>query len=128
MTAPTRPAPPTGPTQALHARLRELRFRLRQRHVAYRQRHHAGGVWFRLRRVLAAAESAHAIDAADAERLIAEGHRAEGVGAELSPPKTLLFVSPERLARLASGQRIPVRLGVEFLTASAVALVPFDAR
>lgn len=120
-------APSTSAT-ALHTRLRQLRFRLHQRSVAYRQRHHAGGVWFRLRRLLAAAESAHVVDGADAEQLIAEGYRAEAVGSELSPPKTLLFVPPERVARIASRQRIPVRLGVEFLSASFVALSPFEQR
>jgi hypothetical protein len=107
-------------------RLREVRSRVLIRAFAHRQRRHAGGVWFRLRRVLADAREAHAISADDANRLIAEGYRPEPVGQELAPPRVILFLPPDRVAGLASARPLPVRLDAELLSAECLALVPFE--
>ncbi|MBI1876032.1 MAG: hypothetical protein HYS05_19375 [Acidobacteria bacterium] len=92
----------------------------------YRQRRHARGVWFRLRRVLADASAAYVIPRDEAQRLVAEGRRAEPVGEELEPPKVIVFVAAERLARIASARPVPVRLGGEVLAAECLALIPFE--
>ena len=110
---------------SLHRRARRVRGRLAVRAWEYRQRHHAKGVWLRLRRILADAESAYAIPCAVAKVLEEEGYRREPVGDELEPPKTLLFVPPERLERIPDRRRVRVALDAEFLAAPCVALVRF---
>jgi hypothetical protein len=107
-------------------RLRELRSRMLIRSFAYRQRRHAAGVWFRLRRVLADAREAHAISDDDAKRLIAEGRRPEPVGQELAPPRVIILLPPERVARVPSARPLTVRLNAELLSAECLALVPFE--
>ena len=108
-------------------RLRELRSRVLVRGWDHRQRRHARGVWFRLRRVLAFAGEAYALSRDEAERLIAEGHPSESVGGELEPPRIILYVPRERVARVASARRLAVRLNAEMLAAESLALVPFEA-
>ena len=112
-------------TASQERRLRELRSRLLVRAWDYRQRRHARGVWFRLRRILAFASGAYALAADEAERLVAEGHRPEPVGRELEPPRLILFVAPDRVARIASARPLAVRLSAELLSAECLALVPF---
>jgi hypothetical protein len=108
-------------------RLREMRSRVLVRAFDHRQRRHARGVWFRIRRVLAFASEAFALPAEEAERLIAEGRRPEPVGRELEPPRVILFVPAERVARIASARPLAVRLSAEVLQAESLALVPFEA-
>ena len=91
----------------------------------YRQRHHARGVWFRFRRVLADASEVYAVTREDAAELLAEGYRAEPVGQELQPPKLVVFAPAARVARLASARALTVRLSAELLAAECLALVPF---
>ena len=110
----------------LEQRVRQQRSRVLVRAWGYRQRRHARGVWFRLRRVLADASTAHVISDDDARQLESEGFRSEGVGAELEPPKTIVFVTAERIARLVSARPIPVRLSGELLAARSLALAPFE--
>jgi hypothetical protein len=62
---------------------------------------------------------------AEAERLIVEGFQPEAVGRELEPPKVILFLPAERVARLTGAREIPVRLDAELLAAPALALVRF---
>jgi hypothetical protein len=112
-------------TAAQERRLRALRSRMLVRAFDHRQRRHERGVWFRLRRVLASASTAYALPAAEAQRLVAEGHRPEPVGLELEPPRLLLFVASERVAQIASARPLAVRLSVELLSADCLALVPF---
>jgi hypothetical protein len=112
---------------SLERRLRQMRSRLLVRSWEYRQRRHARGVWFRLRRVLADAREAYVIPAEEAERLVAEGRSPEPVGAELAPPRRILFVPARRVARIASARPVAVRLNAELLAAGCLALVPFDA-
>jgi hypothetical protein len=112
-------------TTSLERRLRQLRSRVLVRSWGYRQRHHARGVWFRLRRVLADASEAYAVAREDAAELLAEGYRAESVGQELEPPKLIVFAPAARVARLASARPLAVRLSAELLAAELLALVPF---
>jgi hypothetical protein len=110
----------------MRARARAVRSRAAIRSWNYRQRKLAAGVWFRIRRVLADAKEAYVIPSADAEQLLAEGYVPETCGAQLAPEKTLIFVDSARLARIESRRKIPVRLGPDFLLATAVALMPFE--
>ena len=114
-------------SRSLEQRVTQLRSRVLIRAWDYRQRRHARGVWFRLRRVLADARTAHVIPSDEARRLIAEGYPPEPVGAELEPPKVIVFVPADRLARMASARPVPVRLGGECLSAECLALTPFDS-
>jgi hypothetical protein len=115
-------------TTSLEQRLRQLRLRVLLRSWEYRQRHHARGVWFRFRRVLADASEAYAVTREDAAELPAEGFRAEPVGQELEPAKLIVFVPAARVARLASARPLTVRLSAELLEAECLALVPFESR
>ena len=115
-----------GMTEAVERRLRQLRSRVLVRAWDYRQRNHARGVWFRLRRVLAEASQAYAVSTAEAQELLAEGHRPEPVGEELSPSRPILFVSAERALRLASARPLAVRLSAELLAAESLVLIPFS--
>lgn len=69
----------------------------------------------------------YVISDADAARLVREGCRVDPCGLDLVPPKQILFVDARRLAAAPSARAIPVRLSAEFLAATAVALVPFEA-
>jgi hypothetical protein len=113
---------------SLERRLRQQRSRVAVRSWDYRQRHHARGVWFRLRRILADAQAAFAIPCDEAAKLIAEGYPAEPVGRELEPPKVLFFVPANRVAQIGSAQRLAVRLGADLLGAECIALTPFETR
>lgn len=113
---------------SLERRLRQFRSRVLVRAWDYRQRRHARGVWFKLRRVLADASAAFVIPPDEGRRLIAEGHRPEPVGDELTPPRLILFVEAPRLARIDSARPVAVRLSRELLAAECLALVPFDPR
>lgn len=112
-------------TPSLERRVEDMRRRVLVRSWDYRQRHHARGVWFRLRRLLADASAAFAISRDEATRLAGEGFRVEPVGKALEPPKMILFVAPDRLARIPSARPIPVRLGRELLEAECLALTTF---
>jgi hypothetical protein len=109
----------------LERRVAQARSRIAVRAWTYRQRHHAKGVWMRLRRVLADAQSAYVIPASEAERLMAEGFRPQAVGQELEPPKVILFVPAGRVAGIAGAREITVRLDADLLDAAALALVRF---
>jgi hypothetical protein len=112
-------------TTALERRLLEFRSRELVRAFEYRQRRHAGGVWYRFRLLLALAREAHVVPRDEAERLVAEGYTPEPVGRELEPPRLILVVPAERVARIASARPLAVRLSAELLAAECLALVPF---
>ncbi len=112
---------------ALERRVEEMRRRVLVRSWEYRQRHHAHGVWFRLRRLLADASAAFVIPRDQAILLLAEGFRADPAGDSLEPRKLILLVPADRVARIASARPVPVRLGQEVLRAECLALTPFDA-
>jgi len=113
-------------SSALERRVRTLRARSAVRAWDYRQRRHARGAWFRLRRVLADAKAAFVLAPEDARQLLEVGCRAEPVGREFDPPKLILFAPAERVARLASARKVPVRLDRDVLSAGYLALIPFD--
>jgi hypothetical protein len=110
---------------ALQARARAVRARAAVRAWEYRQRHHAKGVWFRLRRLLAATASAWTLPEEEARRLVAEGYESAAVGSLLEPPKILVLVPEERLQTVPGRAQIELRLGPELLGARCLALVPF---
>ena len=112
-------------TAAQERRLRDQRSRLLVRAFDHRQRRHARGVWYRLRRVLALAQEVYAIPRDEAERLVAEGRAPDPVGGEIEPPKIIVLVPAERVARIASARPLAVRLSAELLSAESLALVPF---
>ncbi len=112
-------------TEALERRLRRHRSRLAVRAWEYRQRNHARGVWYRLRRVMAEAARAFVVTDEDARALLAEGYRAEPVGRQLQPEKTIVFVPAERMLRVPGAREVPVSLGADLLEARCIALVPF---
>lgn len=112
-------------TGILERRIEAFRRRALVRSWEFRQRHHARGVWFRLRRALADASAAFEIPADEAERLIAEGHRIEPVGEALEPPKVIVVVPADRMARVPGARPVPVRLGADLLQARYLALTPF---
>jgi len=91
----------------------------------YRQRNHSKGVWFRLRRVLADAESAFAIPCSEARLLEEEGYRREPIGAEVDPQKVLIFVPAERLQRIPGRRELRVALDAGFFAAPCIVLVRF---
>jgi hypothetical protein len=112
-------------TATQERRLRELRSRVLLRAFDYRQRRHARGAWFRFRRTLAFASEAYAVPRDEADRLVAEGYLPEPVGRELEPPRVVLFVAPERAARIAAAEPLEMRLSAELLAAECLVLVPF---
>lgn len=112
-------------TERLEDRLRQYRQRVLIRSWEYRQRRHAHGVWHRLRRVLTDADATYTVSGEDASTLATEGYRPEPVGAELNPPKTIVFVPRERLAGLPSARPVPLKLGIDLLAAEYLVLTPF---
>lgn len=109
----------------MQARAHAVRTRAAIRSWKYRQRNLAAGVWFHVRRVLADAKDAYVISDDDARRLLADGYKAEACGARLEPAKIIVFVDSARLEQVDSRRPIPVRLGPDFLLASAIVLAPF---
>ena len=76
----------------LERRVRQYRSRMLIRAFDYRQRHHAGGVWFRLRRLLAGTSQAYVVSENEAAQLRQEGFRVEPVGGELLSAACLVLV------------------------------------
>ena len=76
----------------LERRVRQYRSRMLIRAFDYRQRHHAAGVWFRLRRLLAGTSQAYVVSENEAAQLRQEGFRVEPVGGELLSAACLVLV------------------------------------
>lgn len=112
--------------QSLEKRVRAARSRAAVRAWEYRQRHHAKGIWYRLRRLLADASVAYALTEQAARELVAEGYRPEPVGEQMEPPKMILCVPMKRIGAITGKRQIPVRLGADLLAARCLALVRFD--
>lgn len=110
---------------ALEERARQVRARAAVRAWEYRQRHHAKGVWFRLRRLLAATASAWSLPEEEARRLVAEGYEVAAAGSLLEPPKLIVLVPEERLRAVPGRAPVELRLGPDLLAARCLALVPF---
>ena len=112
--------------ESLHRQAQRVRSSAAVRAWEYRQRKHSKGVWFRLRRVLADAESAFAIPCSEVRRLEDEGCRLEPVGAEIEPQKMILFVPNARLEQIPEKRRLRVTLDADFFAAPCVALSRFQ--
>jgi len=111
---------------SLQSRARKARAQAVVRAWEYRQRNHSKGVWFRLRRVLADAEAAFAIEGFEAERLEKEGYSRAPVGDEIEPRKVILFVPAARLEQILNKRRLQVALNADFFAAPWVVLVRFE--
>jgi MoxR-like ATPase len=106
-------------------RVKAVRARALIRRWEYRQRNLAHGAWDRFRAALAHARDAYAIDEATAAALLAEGFAADERGRGLEPPRTIVWVTAERAARLVGARSLVLRLDAELLAAQYLALVPF---
>ena len=110
-------------TLAEHVKI--VRARARIRRWEYRQRNLAHGAWARFRAALAHAREAYAIDEAVAVSLRAEGFADDERGHGLEPPRTIVWITAERAAKLVDARPLAVRLDVELLATRYLALVPF---
>ncbi len=113
-------------SDSLQSRARRVRVQTAIRAWEYRQRNHSKGVWFRLRRVLADAESAFAIEGCEADRLEKEGYLRVPVGDAIEPRKVILFVPAARFERILNKRRLRVALDADFLAARWVVLIRFE--
>jgi hypothetical protein len=109
----------------LAERVKAVRARALVRRWEYRQRNLAHGAWARFRAALAHAREAYAIDDATAAALLAEGFTRDDRGGGLEPPRTIVWITAERVARLEGARPIVLRLDAELLAARCLALVPF---
>ena len=112
--------------KSLDARAEAMRARIRVRAWETRQLRGSKGSWYRLKRTLAHAREAYAVDEATLEELLAEGYRTEAVGDELEPKRRYVFVPAERATKVAPKRAMSVRLSAELLSAPDVLLVAFD--
>ncbi len=110
----------------LWARAREIRSRAAIRSWELRQIPYARGVWFRLAYLLALTRSAWVISEGDARMLEAQGHDPHPVGLQFEPPRKLFVIPEGRIPPLGSAREIPLRIGLELLSAPALILVPFE--
>lgn len=110
---------------SLNARAEAMRARLRVRAWETRQLRGAKGTWFRLRSMLARTREAYVVDDATIEVLIAEGFVEEGVGNELEPNRSYVFIPSERASSISSRRPIVVRLSAELLSSKNLILVAF---
>ena len=108
------------------ARVKAVHARARVRRWEYRQRNLAHGAWDRFRAALAHAQDAYVIDDEIAQALIAEGYVADQRGRGLEPPRTLVWVTADRVARLDGARPIALRIDADLLAARCLALVPFE--
>jgi len=106
-------------------RVKAVRARALIRRWEYRQRNLAHGAWDRFRAALVHARDAYAIDDTTAAALLAEGFATDDRGRGLEPPRTLVWITEERAARLADARPLALRLDAEFLAARCLALVRF---
>jgi hypothetical protein len=108
------------------ARVKAVRARARVRQWEYRQRNLAHGAWDRFRAALAHAQDAYMIDDETAQALIAEGYVADQRGRGLEPPRTLVWITADRVARLEAARPVALRFDAELLSARYLALIPFE--
>jgi hypothetical protein len=106
-------------------RVKAVRARALIRRWEYRQRNLAHGAWGRFRAALAHASEAYAIDDATAAALLAEGFAVDERGRGLEPPRTIVWITAERAARLADARPLVLRLDAALLATQYLALVPF---
>ncbi len=118
----------SAPRVPIATRVRRIRANRVRGAFAYRQRNLAAGAWFGLRRLLAGAEAAFSLSAAEIAALTAAGHRPAEEGLRFEPPLSLFVVSKAQIERVGDATPLPVRLSAELLGARAVALIPFELR
>ena len=112
-------------SEHLQKRLRRARARATRMRWESRQRHCAAGSWFRLRRVLADAARAWAIDEQDMLVLVAEGHIPEPVGGALHPTRVIVFASAGRIATIEGRRPLALHLDADLLAARWIVLERF---
>jgi hypothetical protein len=112
----------------LQERARQMLSRTAIRRWKLRQQAHAGGAWYRLRRLLAGAERVFAVGDADLESLLAAGHRLEPAGAEVHPERRIVVAALEELDGLPSARELEVRLSADLLGERNWVLIPFQRR
>jgi hypothetical protein len=110
----------------LAERVKVVRARARIQRWEYRQRNLAHGAWGRFRAALAHAREAYAIDDAIASALVSEGFATDERGQGLEPPRTIVWITAARAARLVDVRPIALRLDAELLATRYLALVPFS--
>lgn len=118
---------PNPCTSAMQRRVSQARSRAAVRAWEYRQRHHAKGVWFRLRRLLAEASSVWEVPEEACTQLLAEGFKPLAAGLEIEPAKSIFLVPEDILSNIQDRRALPLRLGPEFFAARYIVLVPFPA-
>ncbi|MEM9696729.1 MAG: hypothetical protein AAGA56_29600 [Myxococcota bacterium] len=110
----------------MRKRVRQIHAQALVRRSDYRQRHLAKGTWMRLRRELAISERVFVLSPEEEHKLVARGFETLAVGEALHPKKRLYRVDRAQLSALeARADEVPVGLNQTFLSAEAVALVPF---
>lgn len=105
-------------------RVKQIRSRATIRRWGFRQRHLGHGAWDRFRTALAMARDAYAIDELTLQTLADEGFPSDRRGEKLEPPREIVWISPERAARLGAPALV-VRLDAEMLASRHLALVGF---
>ncbi len=117
-----------GAVSSIGRRVAAVRSRARVRRWEYRQRNLAHGAWYRLRRALTFAEQAFSIDEAEAHELLAAGAARDTAGADLEPPRVLVWIERAQLPRLRTARPLRLKLDAALLSARWIALVPFGDR
>lgn len=113
-------------SERLHKRLREMKARIAIQKWEARQVNHAGGVWFRLQRLLADTRRALIITSEEAAVLRAAGFEEHPVGRELEPQKELFVIPEAAVPGNVTGREIALQDGQAILRASAMILIPFE--
>jgi hypothetical protein len=111
----------------LERRARDAKSRALVRSWEYRQRNLARGIWFELRRILADTERAFVLSDDVAAEVLHSGAKLEAAGARLEPKKRIMFVTADELSGYTDIREIPVNLGVDFVAARNIALLPFPS-
>jgi hypothetical protein len=83
-------------------------------------------VWFGLRHLLTGMSAAYIVQADDVTTLMAEGYPLDPLGLGFDPPKSIVIVPAERIARIPLARQVTMRLGGDLLDARHVVLTPFD--
>ena len=112
--------------EGLHARIRQARSRAAVLKWESRQAGLAGGVWYRLRRLLAYSSAVLAVDDATMDELVSGGFAVSPVGEQIEPKKRIVLLSPADCHRLRAARPLPVGLGPEVLAERNLVLVLWD--
>jgi hypothetical protein len=111
--------------EKLRARAKAVRSRALIRRYELRQLPYSRGVWYRLRRLLAGSARVLVVSPEQMEVLLGAGLAPSQVGAELSPAKAIVCVTPERARGLPFVREISPALSAELLGEMYLVLVSF---